>query len=211
MAAKSNLTNMALCLTLVCLFCAAILAGVYTLTAEPIAVAERLAQENAIKAVLPEGGSLDEASEVELDGIGMTYYRYAAGDSTLAYAVRTSTVGFGGPLNLMVGVLPDGTVYNTTVLNMSETPGLGAKCQNDEAFLSQFRGFAPGRVLRVRKDGGDIDAITASTITSRAYVKAVAQAVAAVQALASAPAAEAVVPSDSEAGAIVQNNEEAAL
>ena len=189
MAAKSNLVNMALCLTLVCLFCSAVLAGVYALTAEPIAEAARVAQENAIKAVLPDGGSLCDAAEVEADGAKLTYYRYADGDSTIAYAVRSSAVGFGGVLNLMVGVLPDGTVYNTTVLMpMSETPGLGAKCQSDEAFLGQFRGLAPGSVLKVRSDGGDIDAITASTITSRAYVKAVAQAVAAVSQLTAAQA-----------------------
>ena len=199
MAAKSNLTNMALCLTLVCLFCSAVLAGVYALTAEPIAEAERLAQENAIKAVLPEGGSLCDPAGVEVDGATLTYYRYAAGDSTIAYAVKASSIGFGGPLNVMVGVLPDGTVYNTTVLMpMSETPGLGAKCQNDEAFLSQFRGLSPLSVLKVRNDGGDIDAITASTITSRAYVKAVSQAVAAVKLLAAEPAADAAIDLNNE-------------
>ena len=83
----------------------------------------------------------------------------------------------------MVGVLPDGTVYNTSVLEHSETPGLGAKCENDEKFLSQFRMLKPGKKLLVKKDGGDLDAITASTITSRAYSKAVANAIALVKSM----------------------------
>ena len=93
--------------------------------------------------------------------------------------MKSSTVGFGGPLTLMVGVLPDGSVYNTSVLSHSETPGLGAKCTTDEHFISQFRGFDPAaKTLAVKKDGGDLDAITASTITSRAYALAVSNAVA---------------------------------
>ena len=96
--------------------------------------------------------------------------------------MKTSTNGFGGTLSLMVGVLPDGTVYNTSVLAHAETPGLGAKCAEDEsAFRQQFRNFA-GKLL-VKKDGGDIDAITASTITSRAFTLCVQQAVDAVKAL----------------------------
>ena len=76
----------------------------------------------------------------------------------------------------MVGVLADGTVYNTSVLAHSETPGLGAKCaEADSDFRTQFQNF--NGHLAVKKDGGDIDAITASAITSRAFTKAVEQAV----------------------------------
>ena len=96
----------------------------------------------------------------------------------VGYAVEAGTIGFGGPLTLMVGVTPDGVVYNTSVLSHSETPGLGAKCATDERFLSQFRGLDPAaKTVAVKKDGGDLDAITASTITSRAYALAVSNAV----------------------------------
>ena len=82
----------------------------------------------------------------------------------------------------MVGVLPDGTIYNTSVLAHTETPGLGAKCTEENShFREQWRGFAGN--LAVTKDGGDVDAITASTITSRAYTRAVAQAVELVKSL----------------------------
>ncbi len=78
---------------------------------------------------------------------------------------------------LMVGVLPDGTVYDTSVLSHGETPGLGAKCTSDEHFYGQFKNLKTDKPLLVKKDGGSIDAITGSTITSRAYIEAVNKAV----------------------------------
>ena len=90
--------------------------------------------------------------------------------------MKSTVSGFGGPLTLMVGLLPDGTVYNTSVLSHSETPGLGAKC-TEESFFGQFKGWNPEKKkLLVKKDGGDVDAITASTITSRAYTLAIQNA-----------------------------------
>ena len=97
--------------------------------------------------------------------------------------MKSSTIGFGGPLTLMVGVLPDGSVYNTSVLSHSETPGLGAKCATDAKFMDQWKGLGADKVIKVTKDGGDIDAITASTITSRAYSLAVSNAVAFVKSI----------------------------
>lgn len=184
MAAKSNLTNMVLCLTLVCFFCASVLGGVYALTSEPIADAARKALVESLGKVLPSEGTIGEAQTAELDGVKYQYYKQSLNDTTVvAYAVKSVTIGFSGPITVMVGVLPDGTVYNTSVLEHSETPGLGAKCENDEKFLSQFRMLKPGKKLLVKKDGGDLDAITASTITSRAYSKAVANAIALVKSM----------------------------
>ena len=181
MAAKSSLKNMALCLTAVCLVCSAILAGIYAVTAEPIAAAAQKALTESISKVLPEGGELSGAQSTSAEGIS-EYYVLSQDGAPAAYAVKSSTNGFGGTLTLMVGVLPDGTVYNTSVLSHSETPGLGAKCTvEDSHFRTQFQGFAGE--LKVTKDGGDIDAITASTITSRAFTLAVKQAVDAVKAL----------------------------
>ena len=183
MAAQSTLRNMALCLTLVCFFCAAILGGVYALTAAPIEAAAVNTLRNSIGQVLPEGGTLSEANTVEAGGQTYEYYCSSEAGKAVAYAVKSSVNGFGGPLTLMVGVLTDGTVYATRVLSHSETPGLGAKCTTDEAFISQFRGLGPDKVIKVKKDGGDLDAITASTITSRAYSLAVSNAVSVVRVL----------------------------
>ena len=183
MAAQSTLKNMVLCLTLVCLFCAAILGGVYAMTYKPIQKTNEAILNASIGAVLPEGGSISEEKTAVFDGRTYTYYEQLAGDAVQAYAVKSATTGFGGRLELMVGVLPDGTVNNTRVISHSETPGLGAKCQTDEKFLGQFRGFASGKALKLRADGGDVDAITASTITSRAYTLAVSNAVEVVKSL----------------------------
>ena len=178
MAVKSNLTNMAVCLTVVCLVCSALLGGVYALTAEPIAKTNADILKSSIGAVLPQGGELSDAKAVEVGGQASEYYVSTSGSEVQAYAVKSTVVGFGGPLTLMVGITPDGKVYNTSVLSHSETPGLGAKCTSDEHFYSQFKGLDPSeKILSVKKDGGDIDAITASTITSRAYSLAVKNAV----------------------------------
>ena len=185
MAAQSTLRNMVLCLTLVCLVCAAILGGMYALTYEPIQKANENILKASIGAVLPEGVEIGEVASGEADGMTFEYYPAAQGGEVAAYAVKSTSIGFGGPLSLMVGVLKDGTVYNTSVLSCTETPGLGAKCQEAAShFRTQFQGFGPDKSLKVTKDGGDVDAITASTITSRAYALAVSNAVAFVRSLA---------------------------
>ena len=179
MAVKSNLTTMVVCLTVVSLVCSALLGGMYALTAEPIAKANADILKASIGAVLPEGGELSEAkSSIEVGGQASEYYVSTKDGVPVAYAVKSTAVGFGGPLVLMVGITADGVVYNTSVLSHNETPGLGAKCGTDEKFMNQFKGFDPAsKSLTVRKDGGDVDAITASTITSRAYALAIDNAV----------------------------------
>ena len=183
MAAKSNYINMLLSLGVTCLLCSGILSGAYALTKKPIEEAAAAKTARSIGEVLPH---FTETSleTVELDGKSFKYYKATEGEKLIGYAVESTVVGFGGPLSLIVGVTPDGVVYNTSVLSHSETPGLGAKCTSDEKFISQWKGFDPDvKELSVRKDGGDVDAITASTITSRAYTLAVANALAAVKAI----------------------------
>ena len=170
MAAKSNLTNMVLVLGLTCLFCSGILGGAYVLTKEPIDKAAAEKTNKAIAQVLPHFTEV-KYNEAE------HYYTATDGDVLVGYAIESTTVGFGGPLTLIVGVTPDGVVYNTSVLSHAETPGLGAKCTTDAKFMNQWKGFNPSvKKLSVKKDGGDVDAITASTITSRAYTLAVENA-----------------------------------
>ena len=173
MAAKSNLVNMVLSLTVVCLVCSALLGGVYAMTSGPIAEAQAAKTAASIARVLPAFSVQPEQKEVDVDGTAYTYYDVPGS----GVAVLSTVTGFGGPLSLMVGIDNEGKVVNTVVLSHSETPGLGAKCTTDAAFIDQFKGFDPAaQRLAVRKDGGDVDAITASTITSRAYAAAVEQA-----------------------------------
>ncbi len=85
--------------------------------------------------------------------------------------------GFGGKLTVMVGLAPDGTILGYKVLESSETPGLGAKAQDwfQEGQNGNIIGKQAGN-LTVSKDGGDVDAITASTITSRAFLRCINEA-----------------------------------
>lgn len=173
MAAVSNLKNMVLSLTLVCLVCSAILGGVFAMTSAPIKAAEAAKTNASIARVLPAFQAKPARESINVDGIDYTFYRVPGA----GYAVISTVGGFGGPLTLMVGIEENGLICNTVVLSHSETPGLGAKCQTDASFIDQFKGWDPASMkLAVTKDGGDVDAITASTITSRAYSAAIANA-----------------------------------
>ncbi len=161
---------MVICLGAITLVCSALLGVLHEVTAAPIAAAVQAKTQNAIAAVLPE---FDELSDLQ-DG---TYYVARKEGEIVGIAVNSQSSGFGGALRMMVGFYPDGRICNTSVLEHSETPGLGAKC-TEPAFADQFRGFNPSvSKLSVKKDGGEVGAITASTITSRAYCAALENAV----------------------------------
>ena len=194
MAVKSSFKNMTICLLAICLVCSGLLAGVYALTKEPIDNAAKAKNEAAIKEVLPEEvAKIDEEKSIELDGVKYTYnLAYDEAGNTVGCAVNVAPVGFGGPIVIKVGFKVDAQtgknlVWNTKVLSHAETPGLGAKC-SEPAFADQFKGLDPiVKTLEVTKDGGDIDAITASTITSRAFTDGVATAVNVLAAIAGTP------------------------
>ena len=186
MAVQSSFKNMTLCLFAVCIVSSALLAAVYAVTKEPIDAAARAKTTNAIAQVVPEFEGEPVNCTIEVGGKEYSYYVVSKDGVPVGYAINTSSVGYGGPVARMVGMTADRVVYNTTVLSQSETPGLGAKCTEPE-FADQFRNFNPSeKKLSVKKDGGDIDAITASTITSRAYVSAVEAAVTVFDAIAAA-------------------------
>ena len=205
MAVKSSFKNMTLCLLAICLVCSGLLAGVYALTADPIAAAAKAKNEAAIKEVLPESAvTIEEERTVEMDGVSYTYnLAYDEPGNTVGCAINVSALGFGGPIAVKVGFDIDGIICNTKVLSQAETPGLGAKC-TEPAFSDQFKGLNPAeKKLSVKKDGGDIDAITASTITSRAYVNALATAVKVYETIAGTP-----MLLDASTGATVNDKEE---
>ena len=205
MAVKSSFKNMTICLFAICLVCSALLAGVYALTAEPIAAAAAAKNEAAIKEVLPDNAvRIEEERTVEMDGVTYTYnLAYDEPGNTVGCAVNVSALGFGGPISIKVGLDMDGVICNTKVLSQAETPGLGAKCV-EPSFSDQFKGFDPSqKKLSVKKDGGDVDAITASTITSRAYANALATAVKVFQTIAGTP-----MPLDACSGATTNDVEE---
>ena len=178
---KSTLPNMLLSLTGICLIAGAILAGVNAFTAGPIAVAKAAALEEAIKAVAPEFDNkpTEEAyMAVTADGDSLKIYPAKKGDETVGGAVESNTLkGFGGEIKVIVGFDMKGTILNYSVLEHAETPGLGAKMQEwfrmDKGQQSILGRAVPADGLKVAKDGGDVDAITAATISSRAFLNAV--------------------------------------
>ena len=173
MAAKSTFGNMVLALGAVCLVCSALLGTVYAVTKAPIEASELQKVNAAIAAVTPAFDNVPSEAVRAVEGGEI--YTATNGGETVGYAIKVNTGGFGGPLTLMVGFTPDGTIYNTSVVSHSETPGLGAKIVDENiAPREQVKGKSPAtNNLSVKKDGGEIDAITASTITSRAFLKGV--------------------------------------
>lgn len=174
---ESTLKNMVLALTLISLVAAASLAFVYEVTKEPIALSNLNKKLNAIKQVVPEFNNNPDGDMFRLptgDGDSLDVYPAKMNDEIVGYAVSTySSNGFSGNITLMTGFKPDGSIFDISVLSQKETPGLGTKMA-EPAFKDQFKGINPGNTaLKVKKDGGNVDAITAATISSRAFCEAV--------------------------------------
>ena len=189
MAVKSSFKNMVICLFAICVVCSSLLAGVYALTKAPIDAAAKAKNEAAIMEVLPTSAvTIEEERTVDFEGASYAYnLAYDEQGNTVGCAINVAPVGFGGPIAIKVGFDVNGVIWNTKVLSQAETPGLGAKCV-EPSFSEQFKGFDPAaKKLAVKKDGGDVDAITASTITSRAYADGLARAVKVFQAIAQTP------------------------
>ncbi len=177
---ESTFKNMVLSLVIISMVAAGALAGVYILTEKNIALQEAQKQQAAILAVLPEGCTVAEPEEVE----GLTIYKAFKDDQWIATAVETSEVGFDGPQVIMVGLDAEGKVLDYVVLKQTETPGLGAHIDHwfkDAVGNRSIIGKKAG-ALAVNKDGGEVDAITAATISSRAFLKAINKAYAAIAA-----------------------------
>jgi len=172
---ESTLINMILSLVLISMTMSAALAIVYLKTKGPIETTARQREIDAIKQVSPGFDSDPASAKTERDGV--VIYPVSNQDKPVGYAVKTYTdKGFGGHIEIMAGFLPDGTIYKVSVLQHKETPGLGTK-MSDERFSRQFEGKNPADFkLRVKKDGGQVDAITAATVSSRAFCDALQRA-----------------------------------
>lgn len=182
---KSNLPNMVGVLTTVAVLCGGILAYVNALTEEPRTEAANKALSDGIEQVMGGKCNVEKPDTIKrnVDGKELTYIAYKTNKGTAIQS--TDPNGFGGNLTVLVGFNDGGDILGYTILETTETPGLGAKA--DKWFQSPANGGAsekssiigknPGTTnMTVSKDGGDIDAITASTITSRSFLRAVQQA-----------------------------------
>jgi electron transport complex protein RnfG len=179
---ESTIINMACVLTGVAVIAGGALAAVNHVTEAPIAAQKVKTLQDGIKSVMGGGevqmASIDTVRQQDSKGKPAEYIIYNVNDRQgrcLGAAVESTSGGFGGDLKVLVGFNPDGDILGYTLLEHAETPGLGAKA--DKWFQKGGKGDIIGRnpasPLTVSKDGGQVDAITASTITSRAFLQAV--------------------------------------
>lgn len=187
---KSTLLNMTAVLFGITLVASAGVGVVNLITEEPIAMTEAAEADRLAVAVLPEHDELT-AADTLFKQEPVVFVRTARkSGEVVGYAVAAPSLtqdGFNGKVTLMVGFLPDGSIYNIQVLKQNETPGLGTNMavEGNKLRASFFdkqsgAGRKPAEMkLAVTKDGGDVDALTAATISSRAYVNAIATAYAA--------------------------------
>ncbi len=176
-----EIQRLVLVLTLICVVAAAALAAVYGLTKKPIADRLRKVKLDAIESVLP---TYDNKPDKELKEINLgkdhrgrekkiTFYTARKQGAYVGTALEYTTKGFGGPLTVIVGVTPDGSIHGVNIISHKETPGLGAKVERPD-FLDQFKGKSlANSSFKLKKDRGDLDQVTGATISSRAMVEAV--------------------------------------
>jgi len=203
---ESSLLNMVLVLTGVAVIMGGILAYVNHLTEGPISAQKEKALADGIKSVMVcENLTVAKTDEVKqnVNGKELVYTIYQVKDAQgkdLGAAVESTTGGFGGDLKVLVGFDPEGTILGYTLLEHAETPGLGAKADKwfQKGEKGDIIGKSPAEPLTVSKDGGQVDAITASTITSRAFLLAVNNAYNAYKA----------TPVDGQTGATKQEKKE---
>ena len=196
---ESNVMNMALVLTLIAVVAAGLLAWVNNVTTGPIEAINNAAIENGIKSVILGDRDIKFTVEnpVEREGFILHNVNDMNGNLIGTAVESTDKNGFGGALKVMVGFDPEGVILGYTVLEHSETPGLGAQADGwfrqksadvkeqplvvnvllgapEKPGNHNIIGMNPGDdLMTVSKDGGQVDAITASTITSKAFLRAV--------------------------------------
>lgn len=176
---ESSFKNMVITLFVVTLIAAFALSAVYNVTKEPIALAKKAKAEAAVKAVIPEFDTLFTFKVMAADGTdSLIFNKGYKDDQLVGTAIETFTnIGYDPTqIRIVVGFSPEGNIINTSVVQHKETPGLGTK-MSSEKFKAQFQNKNPETfLLKVKKDGGNVDAITAATITSRAFCDALNRA-----------------------------------
>ena len=185
---------MLICLVLVCSVAGGLLAFINSQTSEVIAQQIINTTLDGIKTVAPEYDNTPykEQFKVAIDGDSLIVYPATKAGETVGYAVEsTSHDGFSGDVRILVGIDTDNNLIDYTVLEQSETPGLGAHMthwfHSEDHPSSDVRGKSLTEPLKVTKDNGSIDAITAATITSRAFIDAINKAMRGIQSINGVP------------------------
>ena len=174
---KSTLPNMILSLGVIGIVAGGLLGGMYAITKDPIAEAESKQLTESIAQVSPQFDNSPESDKVtiQVDNRDFTVYPAIMNGKLEGAAVLGTTMeGFAGEVVILCGFEADGTVKDYRVIRHAETPGLGSKMEewfHDPAGSRSVIGKNPSvQNFHVSKDNGDIDAITAATISSRAFL-----------------------------------------
>lgn len=175
---KSTFANLIITLGVITLVASLSLGYVYEWTKEPIAQAQLAKQLKAIETVIQgyDNNPVEESYKVATpDGTdSLEFFPAKKGAEQIGVAIKTkSPKGYSGDIFIMVGFNMQGDIQNIFVIEHKETPGLGSK-MTAPSFVNQYLGINPANTnLKVKKDGGSIDAITGATISSRAYSEAI--------------------------------------
>ncbi len=185
---QSSMASLVIVLAVICLVSAAILGLVNKVTVGPIQANTEKTVQESLRTVMPIDGDYEDVTDqysgdpvtVPVTGVSVPVKAvYKAADE--GYVVETmSPNGFGGALDMMAGVDNDGNVTGIAIISHAETSGLGSK-STDPEWQAQFKGV--NGTIGVTKDGYQINAITGSTITSRAVCDGVNAAIAVVETL----------------------------
>ncbi len=174
---ESTLVNMVVVLFIITLAAGVSLGFVNDLTLEPKARARLAKKVKALNLVLPEydNNPVTEVLRFKIEEARDSIELYPASKDSLfvgAAVTGASEKGYSGLVKLMVGFELDGSIKNIAVLEQKETPGLGTKMKG-EKFLRQYRGKNPANFnMKVKKDGGEVDALAGATISTRAFSEA---------------------------------------
>jgi Na+-translocating ferredoxin:NAD+ oxidoreductase subunit G len=179
-----ELLKLSIILTVICCGAALALGCVYELTKKPIARQQQLKKQRAVATVFPglplgngTEGDVAQLCEDDHPDFCRDFFLLTTDRHVSGIALETSVSGYGGPIDVMVGLLPDGTLSAITIISHSETPGLGANITK-ESFCGQFSGLAGSESgLELKKNGGTIDHVTGATISSAAVLRAVQEQV----------------------------------
>jgi electron transport complex protein RnfG len=166
----------------VCVVAAVGLALTYSITAPRIAAQEKAAEQDALAAVLPSATTFEPVDDAMLERarkvagesqLAAVYAAHDASDQFAGWALRVASRGYGGPINMVLGLDRDGKVIGLTILGMNETPGLGTRIKTEPGFLKQFMTLPSGYT---EKDVKALDMISGATKSSRGVRNSVAAA-----------------------------------
>ena len=175
---ESNLKNMVIVLTLIACISSLSLTWVNKITQTAIQASKDNAEISAIREVLPvdfDNNPFEEKTEIGEDNLEL--YPGRTDGKITSFAIKSfSNLGFGGRIDIIVGFYLDGTINTYHVVSHKETPGLGTKAW-ESPFIDQFQDFSLKKQnIDIKQDGGDIDAVTSATISSRAITDAIKRA-----------------------------------